>query len=231
MLAFGPDRLLYVGLGDGGGGGDQHGSRGNGQSLSTLLGKILRIDPAHPAGGQPYRIPSSNPFVGRADARGEIYAYGLRNPWRFSFDRSSGDLAIGDVGQEEIEEIDFARRGRARGVNYGWRPWEGRRRYANEPAAGAVFPVLTKAHSAGYCSITGGYVVRDPALPSLRGQYVYGDYCNGRVRAVRLVTGSASGDRALPLPKVGPISSFGQDAAGHVYVVDHDGPVFRLAAG
>jgi glucose/arabinose dehydrogenase len=229
MLAFGPDRLLYVGIGDGGGGGDQHGARGNGQSLSTILGKILRIDPAHPSGGRPYGIPGSNPFARRAGARGEIYAYGLRNPWRFSFDRTTGDLVIGDVGQDTVEEIDFARRGRARGVNYGWRPWEGRHRLYREPAPGAVFPVLTKQHSAGYCSITGGYVVRDPTLPALAGRYVYGDFCEGHVRAARLSTGHATGDRQLDLPSIGQISSFGQDAAGHVYVLDLEGPVYRLA--
>ena len=229
MLAFGPDGLLYAGLGDGGGGGDQHGAHGNGQDLTTLLGKIIRIDPRR-SGGKRYTIPSSNPFVGRAGARGEIYAYGLRNPWRFSFDRATGDLAIGDVGQDTVEEIDFARRGRARGVNYGWRVWEGRRRDTNESAPGAVFPVITKTHAAGYCSITGGYVVRDPSLPTLRGRYVYGDFCKGGVRAATLRGGRATDDRQLSLPSVNQISSFGEDAAGRVYVVSLSGPVYRLVA-
>ncbi|HZO35501.1 MAG TPA: PQQ-dependent sugar dehydrogenase [Solirubrobacteraceae bacterium] len=230
MLAFGPDKLLYAGLGDGGGGDDQHGARGNGQSLGTLLGKIIRIDP-RPSQGRAYTIPASNPFVGRAGARGEIYAYGLRNPWRFSFDRATGSLTIADVGQEQVEEIDFAVRGGARGKNYGWRVWEGRRRHnTGEQAPGAVFPVLTKTHAEGYCSITGGYVVRDPSLPALRGQYVYGDFCKSGVRAVRLRSGGASGDRQLT-DAVSKVSSFGEDAAGHVYVVSLDGPVYRLVAG
>ncbi|HEY8638546.1 MAG TPA: PQQ-dependent sugar dehydrogenase, partial [Solirubrobacteraceae bacterium] len=176
QLQFGPDGLLYIGFGDGGGGNDQHGTRGNAQDLGSLLGKILRIDP-RARGRRPYSIPSSNPFVRRSGARGEIYAYGLRNPWRFSFDRSTGDLTIGDVGQDDVEEVDFARRGRARGVNYGWRPFEGRRQNFNEPAPGAVFPVITHTHAAGWCSVTGGYVVRDHALGALVGRYVYGDYC------------------------------------------------------
>src|SRR3954452_17959481 len=155
MLRFGPDRLLYIGTGDGGGGGDQHGAHGNAQNLGVLLGKILRIDPRQ-SGTQPYGVPSSNPFAGRNDARGEIYAYGLRNPWRFSFDRRTGDLAIGDVGQGAVEEIDFRRRGRARGANFGWRPFEGRERNFNERAAGAVSPVLQHTHSEGWCSVTGG---------------------------------------------------------------------------
>jgi glucose/arabinose dehydrogenase len=127
LLLFGPDRHLYIGTGDGGGAGDQHGAHGNGQNLGSLLGKLLRIDPAA-AGGKPYTVPSDNPFVGRSGARGEIYSYGLRNPWRYSFDRSTGDLVIGDVGQDKVEEIDFVRRGRGRGANFGWRVFEGRSR-------------------------------------------------------------------------------------------------------
>src|SRR5918995_2974770 len=177
QLAFGPDGLLYVGTGDGGGGGDRHGRRGNAQDLGSLLGKILRIDP-RPAGGRPYRVPADNPFTGRRGARGEIYAYGLRNPWRFSFDRRTGDLTIGDVGQNAWEEIDFVRRGRGRGANFGWRPFEGRARFTpGERARGHVSPVIVRSHSAGNCSITGGVVVRDPALGGLRGRYVFGDFC------------------------------------------------------
>ena len=226
-LNFGPDDLLYIGTGDGGGANDQHGRRGNAQNLGSLLGKLLRIDPRE-SGGRPYTVPASNPFTGRSGARPEIYAYGLRNPWRYSFDRSTGDLAIGDVGQDAIEEVDFARRGRARGVNYGWRPWEGRRRNFDEPAPGAVFPVLTKRHPDGWCSITGGYVVRDPALPPLAGRYVYGDFCLGQIRAVRLRAGQATGDGGIGLPRVPNLSSFGEDARGRVYVVALDGPVYRL---
>jgi glucose/arabinose dehydrogenase len=228
QLQFGPDGYLYIGLGDGGGAGDQHGSRGNGQSLSTLLGKILRISP-RPSGGRPYGIPPSNPFRSRAGARPEIYAYGLRNPWRFSFDRRTGDLAIADVGQNAVEEIDFARRGKARGENFGWRVWEGRSRFAGGSAPGAAFPVLTKSHDAGWCSITGGYVVRDPALPSLAGRYVYGDYCQGVLRVARLKLPRAERDRSLGL-HVSNLTSFGEDARGRIYVMGQGGGVWRLAS-
>jgi glucose/arabinose dehydrogenase len=226
-LVFGPDRLLYIGLGDGGGGDDQHGARGNAQDLGTWLGKILRIAP-RPSGGRPYRVPSSNPFVGRAGAKPEIYAYGLRNPWRFSFDRRTGDIAIGDVGQDEVEEIDFLRRGRARGRNFGWRPWEGRRRNFDEPAPGAVFPVLQELHSQGNCSITGGYVVRDRAVPVLSGRYVYGDFCKGRLMIATLRPNGARNKRALAF-QVPQLSSFGEDARGRVYVVSLGGTVYRFA--
>jgi glucose/arabinose dehydrogenase len=226
QLQMGPDGYLYAGIGDGGGADDQHGARGNGQRLGTLLGKIIRIAPKRGGG---YRVPASNPFRGTAGARPEVYSYGLRNPWRFSFDRRSGDIVIGDVGQNAIEEIDFRRRGGARGVNFGWRPWEGRRRNFDEPAPGAVFPQLTKAHSDGWCSITGGYVVRDRALGSLYGRYVYGDYCKGELRSVKLSQARASGDRALGLRKVASLSSFGEDSRGRVYAVSLEGPVYRLA--
>jgi glucose/arabinose dehydrogenase len=229
LMLFGPDGLMYVGTGDGGGANDQHGTRGNAQDLGSLLGKILRIDP-RASGARRYRIPSSNPFVGRAGARGEIYAYGLRNPWRFSFDRSTGDLSIGDVGQDRVEEVDFVRRGQGRGANFGWRPFEGNRRNFNEPAPGAIGPVIVHQHSEGWCSVTGGYVVRDPTVPSLLGRYVYGDLCEGRVRSARLRAGRAVPDRKLDLKAVPSISSFGEDGAGHVYVVSLTGPIYRLAA-
>jgi len=221
--------LMYVGTGDGGGANDQHGSRGNAQSLSSLLGKILRIDP-RASSGRPYSIPASNPFAGRAGARGEIYAYGLRNPWRFSFDRANGNLVIGDVGQDAVEEIDFERAGRARGANFGWRPWEGRRRNFDERAPGAVFPVITHTHDSGFCSITGGYIVRDRSVPSLYGRYVYGDLCEGRIRAATLRAGRRTSGRVLALHQVSQLSSFGEDAAGHVYAVSLGGPVYRIAA-
>jgi len=226
QLAFGPDGYLYAGLGDGGGANDQHGTRGNGQNLGSLLGKIIRIDPK-PGGG--YRVPKSNPFVGRSGARREIYSYGLRNPWRFAFDRRTDDLVIADVGQNAIEEIDFRRKGTARGVNFGWRPWEGRRRNFQEPAPGAVFPQLTKSHSDGWCSITGGYIVRDRALGALYGRYVYGDYCKGELRSVKLSQSRAGGDQSLGLRRIPSISSFGEDARGRVYVASLDGPVYRFA--
>jgi glucose/arabinose dehydrogenase len=229
LLLFGPDGLMYIGTGDGGGGNDQHGTIGNAQDLGSLLGKLLRIDP-RPSGGRPYRIPSSNPFVNRAGARGEIYSYGLRNPWRYSFDRSTGALTIGDVGQDQVEEIDFMRRGRARGADFGWRPWEGRRRNFNEPAPGAVFPAITHTHAAGFCSITGGYVVRDRNVPSLFGRYVYSDLCDGRIRTARLHAGTVPQGRPLNLPTLSQVSSFGEDAQGRVYVVSLSGPVYRFAA-
>lgn len=229
QLQFGPDRLLYVGLGDGGGADDQHGSRGNGQSLGTLLGKILRIDP-RPSGGRPYSIPAGNPFRGRSGARPEIYAYGLRNPWRFSFDRTTGDLTIGDVGQNRFEEIDFARRGSGAGANYGWRPFEGFAVHTGgESAPGAVRPVLAYPHGDRGCSVTGGYVVRDASLPGLLGRYVYGDYCAGDLRAVTLAPGRATGDRSLGL-QVEELASFGEDGRGRVYAVSNGGAVYRLVA-
>ncbi len=228
LLLFGPDDLLYIGVGDGGGGGDQHGRRGNGQSLNTLLGKILRIDP-RAKGGRPYSVPASNPFVRRQGARGEIYAYGLRNPWRFSFDRRTGDLSIGDVGQEEVEEIDFVRRGRGSGANFGWRVFEGNKRYApGESAPGAIRPVITRLHKDGWCSITGGVVVRDPRLPGLAGRYVFGDICQSRIWSARLSPGRARDVHKTRLA-VPSVSSFGEDARGRVYVTSIDGPVYRLA--
>lgn len=230
LLLFGPDRLLYIGTGDGGGGDDQHGARGNAQDLGSLLGKILRIDP-RATGGRPYRVPASNPFVNRSGARPEIYAYGLRNPWRFSFDRGTGDLSIADVGQDAVEEVDFVRRGRGRGANFGWRPWEGRRRNFDESAPGAVFPVLQHRHDEGWCSVTGGVIVRDSRVSSLVGQYLYGDFCEGRIRAARLRPGVQLRDRVVNLPRVQSLSSFGEDALGRVYVVSLSGPVYRLAAG
>ena len=231
QLAFGPDGLLYIGLGDGGGGDDQHGARGNAQNLGTILGKILRIDPRR-SGRRPYRIPTGNPFVGRSGARGEVYSYGLRNPWRFSFDRETGDLSIGDVGQEAREELDFVRRDQGRGANFGWRPFEGTSRlYADEDAPGHVRPVIEKTHSDGWCSITGGYVVRDPRVPALAGRYVYGDYCLGQLRSARLTVSGAEDDRSLRLRTIGGLSSFGEDALGRVYAVSLEGPVYRFTQG
>jgi len=231
LLKFGPDGLLYVATGDGGGADDQHGTRGNAQDLGSLLGKILRLDP-RATDGAPYRIPASNPFTGRDGARGEVYAYGLRNPWRFSFDRLTGDLSIGDVGQDVAEEISFVRRGRGRGANFGWRPFEGRERNVpGEPAPGAIPPVLQKTHAAGWCSITGGYVVRDPGLRALRGRYVYGDFCRGQLRVATLRPAGARRDRSLGVRRVETLASFGEDARGRIYVVSLSGPVYRLAAG
>ena len=227
LLLFGPDKHLYIGTGDGGGAGDQHGARGNAQNLTSLLGKLLRIDPAA-SGGRPYTVPADNPFRGRGGARGEIYSYGLRNPWRFSFDRRTGDLAIGDVGQDAVEEIDFVRRGKGAGANFGWRPFEGRSRYASgENAPGHVRPVITRSHGDGWCSITGGVVVRDRSLTGLRGRYLFGDICKPRIYSAKLSAGRATSVRTTSL-RVQGISSFGEDARGRVYAVSLSGPVYRL---
>ena len=200
-------------------------ARGNAQNLGSLLGKILRIDPKA-SGGKAYSVPSGNPFVGRSGARGEIYAYGLRNPWRFSFDRRNGDLSIGDVGQNEVEEIDFVRNGR--GKNFGWRPFEGRNRYTpGESAPGAVKPVIQRFHSKGNCSITGGVVVRDRSLRGVYGRYLFGDFCRGRIESARLSPGRARSVRNTSM-KVESLSSFGEDARGRVYAVSLSGPVYRL---
>jgi glucose/arabinose dehydrogenase len=226
LLLFGPDRLLYVGLGDGGPEGDP--SR-KGQDLSTLLGKILRIDP-RPSGGRPYSVPRSNPFTDRAGARPEIYSYGLRNPWRFSFDSRTRALAIGDVGQNRFEEIDLVPEGAGRGANFGWSAYEGFARYNDDQQApNSVRPVLVYSHAAG-CSVTGGYVVRDRSLPSLYGRYLYGDYCAGTLRSFTAEPGrQATDDRALGL-QVPALSSFGEDDAGHIYATSLDGPAYRLTS-
>ena len=225
-LVFGPDKLLYIGTGDGGSAGDPE---NRAQNLESPLGKILRIDPRR-RGSSPYRSPASNPFVGRA-GRNEIYAFGLRNPWRYSFDRRNGDLFIGDVGQNEVEEIDYAPRGQARGRNYGWSCFEGRRRFEeSRNCPNPVAPVLEYDRSGGECSVTGGVVARDPAVPDLAGRYVYGDFCAGRLRSFRIAGGRAIEDRGLGL-SVASLSSFGEDARGRVYATSLDGPVYRFRAG
>jgi glucose/arabinose dehydrogenase len=224
-LAFGPDGYLYIGLGDGGSGGDP---QGNGQSLSTLLGKMLRIDPT-PFGDRPYRIPADNPFVDRAGARPEIWAYGLRNPWRYSFDRRSGDLWIGDVGQSAWEEVDLQPSASAGGENYGWNLMEGDHLYGGgAPPAQAVPPVYEYSHDGGGCVVTGGYVYRGESLPDLYGAYVFADYCAGGLEALRLKDGRVVDQRALG-PVVSSISSFGEDAQGELYAMSLDGGLYRLA--
>jgi glucose/arabinose dehydrogenase len=226
LVLFGPDHLLYIGLGDGG---SEDDPERRGQDLSTLLGKILRIDP-RPSGGRPYSIPGSNPFVGRAGTRPEIYSYGLRNPWRFSFDSATGALAIGDVGQNEFEEVDLVAEGNGRGANFGWSAYEGLVRFNDDQEApNAVSPVLVYSHETG-CSITGGYVVRDRGLPTLFGRYLYGDYCGAQLRSFPAMPGRrATDDRALGL-EIPQLSSFGEDNAGHIYATSLEGPVYRLAA-
>lgn len=216
---FGPDGRLYIGLGDGGSARDPLDS---GQRLDTLLGKILRLDVD---GGIPYRVPPDNPFVGRTGARGEIWAYGLRNPWRFSFDRNGGRLFAGDVGQNQLEEVDIIERGR----NYGWRIMEGNSCHIPSTGcdrAGLELPIAQYDHSAG-CSITGGFVYRGSRIPGLAGRYLFGDYCSGRLWALT----DTGGNRwtMAPLPSTNlRISSFGEDAAGEIYVVDHAGAVHQI---
>src|SRR3954451_14273432 len=227
QLEFGPDGYLYVGLGDGGGSGDPN---RNAQNRNRLLGKLLRLDP-RPGGG--YSIPTSNPFVGRA-GRDEIYAYGLRNPWRFSFDRRRGHLAVGDVGQDEVEEIDFVRNTHGRGhaprggYNFGWSVFEGRHRFRSGSAPGHRGPVLQHTHAGGYCTIIGGYVIRDRGLGKLYGRYVYGDLCHSGLRVARLGRQRAGGDRPLG-PMVRRLVSFGEDTRGRVYAISLRGAVYRLA--
>ena len=224
LVLFGPDDLLYVGLGDGGSEGDPERV---GQDLGTPLAKILRIDP-RPAGGMPYGIPAANPFADEPGARPETLVYGLRNPWRFSFDPATDALWIGDVGQNDEEEIDALPSDQIAGANLGWSAYEGDRRFnTDEDAAQAVAPVLTYPHDEG-CSVTGGYVVRDRTLPALYGRYLYGDYCTGELRSFTAHAGKrAPDDRALGL-EVPSLSSFGTDNEGHVYAASLDGPVFRL---
>jgi glucose/arabinose dehydrogenase len=224
-LEFGPDGYLYVGLGDGGSGGDPH---RNGQSLRTLLAKILRIDP-RPSGGRPYGIPRDNPFVGRAGARPEIWAFGLRNPWRFSFDRETGDLWIGDVGQNAWEEIDRQPAGSRGGENYGWNVYEGTHLFVANPAvkrSAVTMPVYQYGHGHGECAVTGGYVYRGSAIPALRGAYVFADFCLGELMALRTVGGRIQAFRLGPtLPS---LSSFGQDANGELYALSLNGELDRI---
>ena len=222
MVAFGPDGFLYIGRGDGGSRGDP---QNRAQNPQEWLGKILRIDVD---GGRPYAIPPGNPFAS-GGGRAEIFALGIRNPWRFSFDRETGMLWLADVGQYKWEEIDLV----VAGGNYGWRIMEGAHCYNPEEGCspdGLTFPIAEYGHEQGRCSITGGYVYRGTAVPALRGIYLFGDYCSGELFAL-----SASANRkhsTVPrvLMKTGlRISSFGEDEGGDVYLVDHKGGVYRLA--
>jgi glucose/arabinose dehydrogenase len=213
QLQFGPDGLLYVATGDGGGGGDP---AENAQDKTSLLGKLLRIDPRK-NGRRPYRVPGSNPYAGkRRRGDGEIYARGLRNPYRFSW--NGGRIAIGDVGQERFEEVDYETRRSLRGANFGWDNYEGFSPYEGGGLRGHDRPIHVYSHSSG-CAITGGYVVRDPDLPSLRGRYVYGDLCTGQIRSLKPRLRRARGDSATGLPSPGGLVSFGEDARRNVYVV------------
>jgi glucose/arabinose dehydrogenase len=221
-VAVTPDGRVWLGLGDGGSAGDP---QGNGQSLGALLGKLLRIDPT-PSANAPYTNPPDNPFVARPGARGEIWAYGLRNPWRFSFDRETGDLWIADVGQNAQEEIDYAAAGTGAGANYGWNRLEGTAPFEGAAPPDAVAPLFTYPTSDG-CSIVGGYVYRGQAIPALRGAYLFGDYCNGVVRALAQQGGAVSAERPLG-PQISQLVSFGEDPAGELYVLSLEGGVYRL---
>jgi glucose/arabinose dehydrogenase len=206
-LAFGPDGALYVGVGDGGGEGDPD---GNGQDASSLLGKILRLDVSQP------------------DPKPEMYVYGLRNPWRFSFDRKTGDLWIGDVGQNRFEEVDRLARGTAPGANLGWNAFAGRSVYQPQQIdrSRLVAPVAVYSHKFG-CSITGGFVYRGSAVPALYGRYVYGDYCSGRIWSLDANGGQP---HLVDVPRVGGLSSFGEDANGELYITSLDGRVLRFTS-
>lgn len=227
QLQFGPDGYLYIGMGDGGSGGDP-GNRA--QNLNDLLGKMLRIDVDS---GNPYAIPPSNPFVGRPNVRGEIWASGVRNPWRFSFDRATADLYIADVGQGEREEINFQPATSIGGENYGWRLMEGNRCFnpsSNCNNGTLVLPIIDYGHGDGDCSVTGGYVYRGARYPRLHGMYIYADYCSGRIfGAIRDTNGTWSSRLLIDTSHL--ISTFGEDADGELYVARHSttsGAVFRI---
>ena len=224
MLEFGPDGHLYVGFGDGGSGGDPHGAIGNGQDLGTLLGSMLRIDVRNSTAVQRYAIPADNPFVAVAGARDEIWAYGLRNPWRFSFDRNTGELLLGDVGQGAREEIDLLRTG----GNYGWRIYEGDAPFNNPqglPPSSFSGPVIDYARTLG-TSITGGYVYRGQDVPSLRGVYVYGDYGSGRIWGLTHADGALVGNAQIQ--SLSQVCSFGEDERGELYALSLGGAIRRF---
>jgi glucose/arabinose dehydrogenase len=226
QVAFGPDGYLYLGLGDGGAANDPE---GRGQNLTELLGSILRLDVQ---GGTSYMVPPDNPFVGHPEARPEIWSYGLRNPWRFSFDRATGDLYIADVGQNRFEEVDvaLAADGAGRGVNYGWKIMEGSHCLSGDQCdqTGLTLPVFEYGHNQG-CSISGGYVYRGTALPQQQGVYFYGDFCEGWVRSFRYSGGAVTELTDWPtLRPGGPITSFGEDSAGELYVISAAGGVYQV---
>lgn len=222
--------LLYFATGDGGSADDPP---GNAQNENVLLGKLLRIDPRRQRSGKPYGIPRSNPFV-RRKGRNEIFSYGLRNPYRFSFDRVTGKrprIVIGDVGQNAIEEIDYETLRGARGANFGWDAYEGYSRHEAPFIKGTQFPAFTYNHSrgSGSCSVIGGYVVRDRQLRGLYGRYVYADLCEGELRFLRPSVRRARADRKVGVSVDTPIS-FGEDARGRLYVTSLNGPVYRLVS-
>jgi glucose/arabinose dehydrogenase len=224
-LAFGPDGMLYIGFGDGGSGGDPE---NRAQNTSTLLGKLLRIDVRGAKKGAPYAVPADNPKL-TGDAKPEIWALGLRNPWRFSFDRANGDLYIGDVGQNAIEEVDYLPAGQS-GANFGWKLREGDAAYdGGEKSADMIDPVAVYPHAEG-CSVIGGFVYRGGAIPSLTGAYVFGDYCNGSVWKIQRGADGGWTKADKILESGAQISSFGEDLSGELYLVDHNGTVHIIVA-
>jgi len=227
QLQFGPDGMLWIGTGDGGGGGDPD---GNGQDKHALLGKLLRLDVSGASG---YTIPADNPFKNDTSASEEIWSYGLRNPWRFSFDRQTGDLYIGDVGQNAWEEVDVAPVAvqRGRGVNYGWNIMEGKHCYPGDPCTNpGQLPWVDYPHAGGACSISGGYVYRGSAIPALVGHYLYADYCTGNVSSFAYPSATVV-DRSAELRPGDGVSSFGQDARGELYILQLGGPVYKIVPG
>ena len=222
-ILFGPDGMLYIAMGDGGSGGDP---RGNGQNRATLLGSLLRIDVNR---GVPYAIPPDNPFVGDAAARPEIWAWGLRNPWRIAFD--AGLLYVADVGQDEWEEVTIVPAS-AGGLNHGWNLMEGNHCFidSNCDAAGLVAPVYEYDHDEG-CSITGGLVYRGAAIAALTGHYLFSDYCAGFLRSLRYADGVVAEIAQWSVGDIGRVTSFGQDAAGELYITNSDGEVLKLVPG
>jgi glucose/arabinose dehydrogenase len=222
QVIFGPDDMLYIGLGDGGLAADP---QGRAQNKAELLGKLLRINPK-PSGGAPYSVPSNNPFVNDKSARPEIWMWGLRNPWRFTFDRSTGDLWIADVGQGTWEEIDYSPAGKG-GTNWGWDRREGAHPFEGTAPADAVDPLFEVNHSEGYCAIIGGYVYRGSKIPALRGAYVWSDSCKSEVQALTQSGGKLGENRALGA-ETSSIVSFGEDADGELYALSLLGTVYRI---
>ena len=225
QLQFGPDGMLWLGTGDGGGAGDP---AGNAQNKHALLGKLLRLDVSVASG---YAIPADNPGKTDTSYAPEVWAYGLRNPWRFSFDRQTGDLYIGDVGQDHYEEIDVAASGAQldKGGNFGWNIMEGMHCYTdpNCVQTGLILPQVEYLHAFGACAIVGGYVYRGTALPSIQGIYFYGDYCNGAINGFHF-PGGQPGDWSSFIRPGPSVSSFGQDAKGELYILQLTGPVWRV---
>jgi glucose/arabinose dehydrogenase len=224
QMVFGSDGYLYFSIGDGGGGNDP---QNNGQNLNAMLGKIHRIDVSKPSGNLNYSIPPDNPFAGRSDARGEIWAYGLRNPWRFSFDSATGQMWAGDVGESAREEIDII----TKGGNYGWKIMEGSQCRAGNTCdrTGLTLPVIDYENGNGRCAVTGGYVYRGSAIPALRGAYVYGDYCSGEIWALRY-DGTKVTEQTEIADLDSPLSSFAQDSSGELYALEFNanGHIFKL---